>query len=89
MKTYVYQAIVTKDEEGAYDAVFPSLPGCFTFGGTLAEAGEQAVDVAKTYVAALLKNGDEVPETEFKATADGEVPMVVAFQVDADYIVDG
>ena len=89
MKTYVFQALVTRGEDGAYDVTFPSLPGCLTFGDTLAEAGEQAVDAAKTYVASLLKNGDEVPDSQFIVAADGEVPMVVAFQADSDYIVEG
>ena len=81
MKTYVYQAIVTKDEDGAYDVEFPSLPGCFTFGDTLAEAGEQAVDAAGAYVATLLKNGEEAPEPRLGEVDEGQVAMLVAFSV--------
>ena len=83
MKTYVYQAVATRGRDGAYDVSFPSLPGCLTFGDTLAEAGKQAVDAAGAYVAALLENGEEVPESWFGEVADGEVPMVVAFAADA------
>ena len=36
MKTYVYQAVLTPDEDGGYDVEFPSLPGCFTCGDTIA-----------------------------------------------------
>lgn len=46
MKTYVYQAVLTPDEDGGYDVEFPSLPGCFTCGDTIAEAAEQSVDAA-------------------------------------------
>ena len=58
MKTYVYQAVLTPDEDGGYDVEFPSLPGCFTCGDTIAEAAEQSVDAASTYVAALVKDED-------------------------------
>lgn len=50
---------------------FPSLPGCFACGDTIAEAAEQAVDAASTYVAVLVRNGLAVPEPEFIEPADG------------------
>lgn len=89
MKTYVYQAILTVDSEGGYDVEFSSLPGCFTYGETIAEAAEQAVDAASTYVGALLKDGLKVPEAQFNDPADGELSMMVAFSTDESYIVEG
>ena len=65
MKTYVYQAVLTPDEDGGYDVEFPSLPGCFVCGDTIAEAAEQAVDAASTYVAVLVRDGLAVLEPEF------------------------
>ncbi len=46
MKSYVYQAIITKGEGGGFDVELPDLPGCFTCGDTLQEAGEMAMDAA-------------------------------------------
>ena len=89
MKTYVYQAVLTPDEDGGYDVEFPSLPGCFTYGDTIAEAAEQSVDAASTYVAALIKDGLAVPEPEFIEPADGGLSMMVAFSTDEGYIVEG
>lgn len=89
MKTYVYQAVLTPDEDGGYDVEFPSLPGCFTCGDTIAEAAEQSVDAASTYVAALVKDGLAVPEPEFIEPADGGLSMMVAFSTDEGYIVEG
>ena len=89
MKTYVYQAVLTPDEDGGYDVEFPSLPGCFTCGDTIAEAAEQAVDAASTYVAALVRDGLAVPEPEFNEPAEGGLSMMVAFSTDEGYIVEG
>ena len=38
-----YPAVIEYDRaDGAYSVSFPDLPGCFTFGGTLEEAEENA-----------------------------------------------
>lgn len=89
MKTYVYQAVLTPDEDGGYDVEFPSLPGCFACGDTIAEAAEQAVDAASTYVAVLVRDGLAVLEPEFIEPADGGLSMMVAFSTDEGYIVEG
>lgn len=88
MKTYVYQAVLTPDEDGGYDVEFPSLPGCFTCGDTIAEAAEQSVDAASTYVAALVRDGLAVPEPEFIEPTEGGLSMMVAFSTDEGYIVE-
>lgn len=89
MKTYVYQAVLTPDEDGGYDVEFPSLPGCFACGDTIAEAAEQAVDAASTYVAVLVRDGLAVLEPEFIEPADGGLSMMIAFSTDEGYIVEG
>lgn len=89
MKTYVYQAVLTVDEEGGYDVEFPALPGCFTCGDTPQEAAEMAMDAASTYVAALLKDGLAVPDPEWAEPCTGGTSMMVAFSTDEDYIVEG
>ncbi len=89
MKNYVYQAIITKDEEGGYDVEFPDFPGCFTCGDNLQEAGEMAMDAAATYVGALVKDGLSVPAPTYREPDEGEMPMLVAFSTDESYIVEG
>lgn len=39
----------------------PALPGCVTYGRTLAEAREMAKDAASGYVESLRKHGERVP----------------------------
>ena len=61
MGKYIYQVLLTPEEDGGYSVEVPDLPGCFTYGDTYEEAALMAADAARTYVASLLKHGDEVP----------------------------
>jgi len=45
----VYHAIITPTS-GGYDVYFPDLPGCRTFGASLAEALEMAADAAEMWL---------------------------------------
>ena len=49
----------------------PDLPACFTYGDTHEESALMAADAARTYVASLLKHGDEVPSPTVR-DADGQ-----------------
>ncbi len=87
MEKYIYQVVLTADEEGGFDASVPDLPGCFSFGDTREDAIAMAADAAKTYVASLLLHGDPVPAP---ATYEVEgAAFMVYFEVDADYIIEG
>lgn len=44
MAKYVYPAILTPEENGAYSIVFPDLEGCYTCGDNLEDALEMAED---------------------------------------------
>ena len=87
MGKYIYQVLLTPEEEGGYSVEVPDLPGCFTYGDAYEEAALMAADAARTYVASLLKHGDEVPAPTVRDT-DGQTLMVF-FEVDESYIVDG
>lgn len=84
MKSYIFPATIEPDEEGGYDAAFPDLPGCFSWGETYEEACHMAADAAKTYIASLLKHGDLVPQPSIRENA-----LMIYFEVDESYIVDG
>lgn len=85
MGKYIYRVILTPEEDGiGYSAEVPDLPGCYTFGDTGEEAIIMAADAAKTYVASLLKHGDPVPKPTITDAA-----MLVYFEVDESYVVDG
>ena len=58
---HTYQAFLTHDEEGGFDVTVPALPGCFTYGEDYEDAGRMAADAIRTYLAALLADGGQVP----------------------------
>ena len=51
MSKFIFQAILTPEEEGGYSVEFPDLPGCFSCGDTFNDAVAMGADAAKTYVA--------------------------------------
>lgn len=56
-----YRVVVEADEDGAYVAEVPSLPGCVTQGKTRAEAIANAKEAIALYVESLEAHGDPVP----------------------------
>lgn len=89
MSSYVFRAILTPAKEGGYCVEVPALPGCYTEGDTYREAVCMAEDALKTYVAALVRDGQEVPAYEASEAPDGCLAVDVEFSTDAGYIVDG
>ena len=61
MKKYLYEAVLTPNELGGYDARFPELD-IITFGDDLADAAFMAQDLLATAISAELKEGNEVPQ---------------------------
>jgi predicted RNase H-like HicB family nuclease len=52
-----------EDENGRYySAYFPDLPGCMTMGATLKELRRNARDAIDTYVEALKRTGQPMPD---------------------------
>ncbi|MBR4555538.1 MAG: type II toxin-antitoxin system HicB family antitoxin [Ruminococcus sp.] len=60
MKTYVYPAVFTAEEEGGYSVRFPDLEGCYTQGETAEEAFEMAKDVLCLTLYGLEEDGEPI-----------------------------
>lgn len=88
MEKFIYQAILTPDEEG-YSVEVPDLPGCFTYGDTYEDAVYMAADAMKTYVASLLTDGEQPPRYTRRDCPDGSESVNVFFEADQDYVIDG
>ena len=58
------QVIVYQDEDGAFCAMVPSLPGCFTNGDTLEEALAMAGDAMACWLDAFGRDGEEMPAAD-------------------------
>ncbi len=89
MATYVFDAILTPEEEGGYSVEVPALPGCFTCGDDYLEAVSMAADAARTWVASALRHGEAVPSYRREEAPSGAERACVVFDADASWIVDG
>ena len=89
MSKFIFQAILTPEEEGGYSVEFPDLPGCFSCGDTFNDAVAMGADAAKTYVASLLGHGEAVPEPQRHRCPSGAEDVMVFFETDPSYIVEG
>ncbi len=56
-----YTVILTPEEEGGFMVTVPSMPGCITYGRTLAEAKEMAQDAIHCYLVSLKKHKEPAP----------------------------
>lgn len=56
------------NEDGAYWAEFPDLPGCNTFGDTAEKTLKCAQEALEGYALTLLENGEKLPEPSDIAT---------------------
>lgn len=89
MGKYIYQAVLHADVEGGYWVDVPNLPGCISEGDTFQQAVEQIADAMKTYVAALLRSGEPVPEASSVEVPNDCESVYVYFETDEHYIVEG
>lgn len=88
MRIVTYQVLLTPDsEDGGWSVSVPDLPGCFTFGDTYSEAIEMAEDAIKTYAAALLLDGDPLPEPSVVEKRAPARTATIQVEVDENYIV--
>jgi excisionase family DNA binding protein len=89
MAKFIYGVLLTRDKEGGWDVTVPDLPGCFTYGESRMEALAQAGDAMRTYVAALLEQGEQPPApTNIPCPEDSE-SVYVFFETSAGYVLPG
>ena len=56
-----YRIIIEEDEDGAFVAECPSLPGCISQGKTRREAVDNIQDAIRGYLESLQKHNDPIP----------------------------
>ena len=56
-----FRVIIQKDEDGAFVAECPSLPGCISQGRTREEALENVRDAIRGYLESLKKHNEPIP----------------------------
>jgi len=56
-----FNIVLRPEPEGGFTVLVPALPGCVTYGRTLAEAKMMAKDAISGYVASLRKHNEPIP----------------------------
>ena len=56
-----FNVILRPEPEGGLTAIVPALPGCVTYGRTLAEAKKMAKDAIFGYIESLKKHKEPIP----------------------------
>ena len=56
-----YPVVIHKDPESDYGVTVPDLPGCFSAGGTMDKALQEAVEAIETHLEGLLLDGEPIP----------------------------
>ena len=59
-----YRVLIQKDEDGAFVAKCPSLPGCISQGKTREEALVNIKDAVSGYLQSLKKHNESIPYIE-------------------------
>jgi predicted RNase H-like HicB family nuclease len=58
---YVAEIEREEDPRAGYSVRCPDLPGCFSNGGTLAEAQQNMREAMELYLESLTAHGEEIP----------------------------
>jgi len=61
---YHFNIVLRPEPEGGFTAMAPALPGCVTYGRTLAEAKKLVRDAIFAYVESLKKHKEPIPNDD-------------------------
>jgi antitoxin HicB len=61
MNVLTYKIFLHPEPEGGFTVSVPSLPGCITFGETIAEALEMAKEAIGLYIESLVAHNEPIP----------------------------
>lgn len=87
--SYIYQAVMTEDEEGTWCVEVPNLPGCFACGDTIEEAARDAAESMQAYVSSLLDHGEIPPSPTWSNIGEGARDVAVYFEAEPSMLVKG
>ncbi len=62
MGDYSYTVIFEPHEEGGFQVIIPAMPDIITYGRTMEEAKEMALDAIKCHLEGLAKDGEPIPK---------------------------
>jgi predicted RNase H-like HicB family nuclease len=56
-----YRVLIAQDEDGAFVAEVPALPGCLSQGRTRSEAVKNVQEAIEAYLESLRAHGEAIP----------------------------
>lgn len=56
-----YKVLLRPEPEGGFTVLVPSLPGCITYGSTIAEAKTMAKEAIELYLESLENHNEFIP----------------------------
>lgn len=65
-----YRVVIEQDEDGAFVAECPSLPGCVSQGSNRDEAIANVKDAIKGYLESLRKHDEAIPPSIWEETVE-------------------
>ena len=68
-----FNIILRPEPEGGFTAMAPALPGCVTYGRSIAEAKKMAKDAITGYIESLRKHGEPIPSDDEALVASLEL----------------
>ena len=71
-----YNVIFRPEPEGGFTATVPALPGCVTYGKTLKDAKEIAIDAIKAYLVSLKKHNEPIPTDNESFITSIDLPQI-------------
>ena len=91
---FKYRVLVGwSDEDDAYVARVPALPGCGAHGSSVAEAAAEVREAAGSMLAAMIESGDPLPAPEEMPTHSGNIrlrlPRSLHAQLEARAEIEG
>jgi predicted RNase H-like HicB family nuclease len=64
-----FTVMLHPEPEGGFTVTVPALPGCVTYGRTVAEAKRMAADAIDGFLECLRAHGDPLPEGDYLITS--------------------
>lgn len=75
MNALSYRVLLREEPEGGYTVTVPSLPGCITYGETVADAIAMAREAIELYIESLVAHGEPIPTEEGTLEYTVTVPL--------------
>lgn len=80
MKIYKFTVVFEPDKEkkGTYNVFVPALPGCLSFGDSLAEAKYNIREAIELYLSTLLEEDEPIPkDKKVRVLKDAKVKEII------------